>query len=103
MVKETFKKLTENAEDSAEALKELEKAASSFAEKQRQDYEKAVNAQQKAAVEIKHEREVQGLDLLSDEELRNRRQAAYDTRKHYEGNLLAGVYSTEGAVEEAQV
>lgn len=54
-------------------------------------------------MQIKHEREVQGLDLLSDDELRNRRQAAYDTRKHYEGNLLAGVYTTETGAKDAQL
>ena len=54
-------------------------------------------------MQIRHERELQGLDLLSDDELRARRQAAYDTRKHYEGNLLAGVYSTETGTKEAQL
>ena len=50
---------------------------------------------------IKHEREIQGLDLLSIDELKARRQAAYDTRKHYEANLENGVYTTVGGVKEA--
>lgn len=63
--------------------------------------ENAAKIQANASNAIKRERAIQGLDLLSDEELKARRQAAYDTRKHYESNLENGVYSTEGAVREA--
>lgn len=93
-----LKARAQSEQDLAKVNKEIE----NILEKQKQQYANAVKIQASAAAQIKHEREIQGLDLLSDDELRARRQAAYDTRKHYEGNLLAGVYSTEGAAKEAQ-
>lgn len=70
-------------------------------EKRQAQYQNAINLQAKASQAIKHERKIQGLDLLSTDELKARRQAAYDTRKHYEANLENGVYETQGAVKEA--
>lgn len=70
--------------------------------KEEESAKKVADELASAAVSIRHERDIRGFDLLSDEELKKRRSAARETQAHYENNLLNKTVTSEAGVAEAK-
>lgn len=100
-----YTRISDALQSRAKAEAELEQTTKRIAElkkKEEESAKKVADAQASAAVSIKHERDIRGFDLMSDEELKKRRSAARETQTHYENNLINGVYSTEAGVADAK-
>lgn len=98
-------RINEAMQSRAKTEAELEQTTKRIAElkkKEEESAKKVADAQASAAVSIRHERDIRGFDLMSDEELKKRRSAARETQTHYENNLINGVYSTEAGVADAK-